>query len=207
MKFKQGIQKSVKIMNIVAPSIVFVLCSILPIIGLFSGGAAQRASLNLLLIFVLPITLIMALCCAASCEWFCVYDDRIEVMWLFGKRNTVYFKDVKYIEKMPVSLGGKLWCVDYYILDDGRKNNDMLDQNSWLNKKKFNVRIYKTPELDALIGELGIEVRDFDGEGRTKRKRSAAPRTLRAKTSAEATRVDMPAEAERDITSADDEAE
>ncbi len=196
MKFKQGVQKSIKVMNILAPGIVLVLCSLLPIVGLFSGGAAQSAALKLLLIFVLPIALIMALCCAASCEWFCVYEDRIEVMWLLGKRNTVYFKDVEYVEKTSVSLGGKLWRVDYYIFNDGRKNNDMLDQNSWLNKKKFNVRIYRTPELEALIGELGIEIRAADGDGKAKRKPTA--RSLFKKRVTDTKVNEDPAEARQD---------
>ena len=41
---------------------------------------------------------------------------------------------------------------EFYILNDGRKNNkNFANINSCYNKKKFNLRIYKTPELEKFI--------------------------------------------------------
>lgn len=40
----------------------------------------------------------------------------------------------------------------FYIFNDGRKNNNnILDVNSCYNSKKYNLRIYKTAELENYI--------------------------------------------------------
>ena len=106
----------------------------------------------LLIIFVYLIVLVpLLLIPLRDMEWYYVYKDRIEVRNVFGLRNTVYFKQVSFVEEtdIMISMGGPK---TFYIFNDGRKNNrNIYNINSCYNNKKFNLRIYKTNELENYI--------------------------------------------------------
>ncbi len=93
-------------------------------------------------------------------EWFCIYQDRIEVRNIYGIRNVVYYKDVLFVEELDIPLGSYGWKKRFYIFNDGRNNNDSdIDYNSCYNSKKYNLRIYKTPQLeDYITNVLGLNI-------------------------------------------------
>ena len=86
-------------------------------------------------------------------EWFYIFDDRIEARYLLGVKNQVFFSDVLSIEETVIYLtvhGNNK--KQFYIFNNGRKNsNHIVDQNSSRNQKKYNLRIYKTPQLEEFI--------------------------------------------------------
>ena len=75
------------------------------------------------------------------------------------KKNTVYFKDVLYVEELKISVARYKTRL-FYIFYDGRRNNrSLFDINSCYNKKKFNFRIYKTEQLeDYITNVLKLEI-------------------------------------------------
>ena len=86
-------------------------------------------------------------------EWFYIFDDRIEARYLLGVKNQVFFSDVLSIEEAVIYLtvhGNNK--KQFYFFNDGRKNNNhFLDQNTSRNQKKYNLRIYKTPQLEEFV--------------------------------------------------------
>ena len=115
---------------------------------------------KLLLMFFLPFYIVMIIVGLNSLEWYNVYDDRIEARGVYKIKNTVYFKDILYVEKtaIPVFTRGK--AKEFYIFNDGRKNNNsIINYNSPHNKSKFNLRIYKTPLIDEYISVKGFVIK------------------------------------------------
>ena len=98
-------------------------------------------------------------------EWFEIYEDKIIVKNNAQRiKNIVIFENVKFVEEGKLNLlNNAPELVDYYILNDGRKNKrpGMHDRNEFLNKKKYNFRIYKTEELEAFLKER-FEIRQKD---------------------------------------------
>lgn len=84
-------------------------------------------------------------------EWYHIYKDHIEVRNVFGLKNTVYFKQVSFVEEVDISVSiGKQKT--YYIFNDGRKNTrNLLGIYPFYNNKKINLRIYKTKEMEKFI--------------------------------------------------------
>ena len=97
-------------------------------------------------------------------ERFEIYEDKIIVRNnALRIRNMVLLENVKFVEEGKLSIGGAENFVDYYILNDGRKNkrSGWQYRNGIYNKKKYNLRIYKTEELEAFLKER-FEIRQKD---------------------------------------------
>ena len=114
------------------------------------------------LMVVLVIGMLCILIAIKDLEWFIIYKDRIEVKTIYHIRNIVYFKDVVFIEEIKLQVF-KMQYIPYFIFNDGRKNNNnIFDYTSYLNKKNYNLRIYKTPELEEFItNHLKIEIKNL----------------------------------------------
>ena len=99
-----------------------------------------------------------------ECEKFEIYEDKIIVRNALRIKNVVLLKNVKFVEegKLPLLDKGPV-DVDYYILNDGRKNKrpGWPHRNKFINRKKYNLRIYKTAELEAFLKER-FEIRKKD---------------------------------------------
>ena len=111
-----------------------------------------QSFLMFVFIFHLPIFLIALLLSLSQLEWYLVYSDRIEVKGIFSIKNTVYFEKVLFVERTEIPLTNRGMHTPFFIFNDGRKNNgNILDSNSCYNRKKYNLRIYITPELEEYI--------------------------------------------------------
>ena len=113
------------------------------------------------LMVILVIGMLCILIAIKDLEWFIIYKDRIEVKTIYHIRNIVYFKDVVFIEEIKLQVF-KMQYIPYFIFNDGRKNNNnIFDYTAYLNKKNFNLRIYKTPELEEFItNHIKIEIKN-----------------------------------------------
>ena len=150
MIFKQKILKEQKIGFFVC---VFAFTAILVAFLFFTQNVYPIDFPTLLLIIfvyviaVLPNLLIQL----RDMEWYCIYKDRIEARNVFGLRNTVYFKQVSFVEEtdIMISMGGPK---TFYIFNDGRKNTrNLFGIYPFYNNKKINLRIYKTKEIEKFI--------------------------------------------------------
>ena len=157
MVFKQNVLKEekLKLAIFLIPIFFLSLIGILYCLG-DSDTADIEALITFLLVFYLPMFLLMLLMLLLgliNLEWFHIYEDSIEVRYIFGKKNIVYFDKVVFVQELKISLTSRgLSKKDFYIFNDGRKNNShFLDLNSCYNKKKFNLRIYKTDELENYV--------------------------------------------------------
>ena len=103
-------------------------------------------------IILIPILILMILMGFIYLEWYCIYDDHIEVRNIYGKKNSVFFNNVSSVEEIEIILITRGKKITFYIFNDGRKNNgNIFDVNSCYNNKKFNLRIYKTNKLENYI--------------------------------------------------------
>lgn len=154
MVFKQGIIKEEKIkllIGIVCVSIPgFALCIINRVYQYDS-----KTLMLFLLLFFFPLFTLIVFLGIMNLEWFYIYDDRLEVRYIFGRKNVVYFEDVLFVQETIICLTSRGWAKQFYIFNDGRKNNNnQFDLNSCYNKKKFNLRIYKTFELEEYVNNV-----------------------------------------------------
>ena len=151
MIFKQNILKEEKIKFLISIIGVFTIY-----IAIFVIGLITEENLELLLFFAsmifLPILIPMILIGFKNMEWYCIYEDHIEVRNIYGKKNSVFFDNVYSVEEIEINLTARGMKKRFYIFDDGRKNNsNIFDINSCYNNKKFNLRIYKTNKLENYI--------------------------------------------------------
>jgi hypothetical protein len=162
MIFKQKISKEEKFKFGIG-----MLCGILPcifILILIIIDGAKVEDIIILSILSLPIILLMLLLGVKELEWYHIFNDHVEVRNIFGIRNSVYYNNVNFIEEVNISLTSKgEFKKTFYVFNDGRKNNhNILKINSCYNKKKYNLRIYKTPELEEFItNHLKIEIKNL----------------------------------------------
>ena len=151
MVFKQGVLKEKKDITI-SLSIVFVWVWLALVLVILYKEENPMIPIVAWSLFWLPFDLILIFGQLHECEWHCVYDDRIETRCIYGIKNTVHFENVLLIEELPISITTRGKDYAFYIFNDGRKNNgNFLDCNSCYNRKKYNLRIYKTPELEEFI--------------------------------------------------------
>ena len=154
--FKQPVykvQKEIFLDFWIIPGFVFLMCTILYIISMKRLDDLIMCSLGFISTLGLPISYRLY-----GCEKFEIYEDKIIVRNALRIRNVTLLKNVKFVEegKLPlVKGGGPENFVDYYVLNDGRKNKrpGWQHRNVVLNKKKYNLRIYKTEELEAFLRE------------------------------------------------------
>ncbi len=151
MIFKQGILKEEIIKYLI---ILFVTLNV-PI-ALIIIVLTNHDDLKLLMIFILlfyiPIFFLLNILGLKNLEWFVIYKDKIEARGLFGIKNIVYYDKIISIEEVSINLTSRGMKKQFYILNDGRKdNNNLLNINSCYNNKKFNFRIYKSSELENYL--------------------------------------------------------
>ncbi len=158
--FKQGILKEEKNRWISGFAIILVLPIIL-LVSVIIRQEFDKYFMFFVLVVLGPQFFLIAVSCATSMEWFCIYEDRIEVRNLFRVKNVVYYDRVKFVEEVTINLTSRGMEKQFYIFNDGRKNNNsLLDLNSCYNRKKYNLRIYKTPELeDYILNTLYLELK------------------------------------------------
>ena len=121
------------------------------VIGLITEENPKLLLLVLSIIFI-PILILIILIGFEYLEWYYIYDDHIEVRNIYGKKNSVFFNNVSSVEEIEINLTTRGMKKAFYIFNDGRKNNrNVYNINSCYNNKKFNLRIYKTNELENYI--------------------------------------------------------
>ena len=150
MIFKQGVLKEEKIKFLIAIIAPFIPFFVVSVIGIVQGEI--QSVLVFSLIFLVPLFSVAVLGGLTNLEWFNIYEDRIEARYLFGIKNIVYFDNVLDVQQVKINLTTRGMEKEFYIFNDGRKNNKSIANiKSCYNKKKFNLIIYKTPELEKLI--------------------------------------------------------
>lgn len=108
--------------------------------------------ITIFLIALFPILIIILLIGFKNLEWYIVYNNKIEVRNIYGIKNIVFYDSVLFIEELEINLTTRGMNKKFYIFNDGRKNNNSIfNINSCYNNKKFNLRIYKTKELENYI--------------------------------------------------------
>ena len=80
-------------------------------------------------------------------EWYCIYDDHIEVRNIYGKINSVFYNNVSSVEEVEIYLyrGTKK---KFYIFNDGRKNNgNIFDFIKWEDEAPWSIEDLKKLEV------------------------------------------------------------
>ena len=154
MVFKQGIVKEEKIKFLVQ-----IISVLIPWIAIVIVALIRRDDIEILLLlscgFFLPMTVISILVALKNLESFHIYEDGIVVTNVYGIKNAVCFDKVLFVEELTIRLYRTGMEKPFYVFNDGRKNNNsFLDLNSCYNKKKFNLRIHKTPELENYVTNI-----------------------------------------------------
>ena len=87
--FKQGVSKEEKI-----KFFSIISCVAIPYIAIIIINAMYQYDMKALIVFLLmcffPLFVLTILMGMNYLEWYCIYDDRIEVRCPFGKKNVVY---------------------------------------------------------------------------------------------------------------------
>lgn len=151
MIFKQNVLKEEIIkFSIGVIGVLTIYISII-VIGLITKENPELLLFSLSIIFI-PILILIILIGFKYLEWYCIYDDHIEVRNIYGKKNSVFFNNVSSVEEIEINLTTRGMKKVFYIFNDGRKNNgNIFDVNSCYNNKKFNLKIYKTNKLENYI--------------------------------------------------------
>ena len=151
MIFKQKILKEEKMKFYIVFACLFTLISLF-LIFCFAIKESFELIFMVISIIIFPLFTIFFLIQLNYFEWFYIFSDRIEVRCPYGLKNKVYFKNIVLIEEVSINLTSRGMKKQFYIINDGRKNNsNFFNINSCYNKKKFNLRIYKTEQLKKYI--------------------------------------------------------
>ena len=151
MVFKQNVLKEEIIKFLIVIIGVIAIYIAILVIGLITEEDPKLMVFGLSIIFI-PILISMILIGFKYLEWYCIYDDHIEVRNIYGKKNSVFFNNVSCVEEIEINLTARGMEKVFYIFNDGRKNNrNIFNINSCYNNRKFNLRIYKTNELENYI--------------------------------------------------------
>ena len=136
MVFKQGVSKEEEIKFLITVIGSFIPFLVVAIIGMVHQEF-QAVVVFLLTIF-LPLFSLILLFGLMNLEWFNIYEDRIEARYIFGVKNIVYFDDVLDVQQTKINLTTRGIEKEFYIFNDGRKNNKSIaNVKSCYNKKKF----------------------------------------------------------------------
>ena len=150
MRFKQKVMKEELIKFAVVFGIELAFVCILCIISLMRDEDAIAVMLGFLVVFS-PILIAITLIGLYYLEHFEIYDDKIVVKTIYGIKSQVMLCDVLSVEEKKINLIGRGELLrDFYVLNDGRKDRVT---DGCHNGKKYNVRIYKTPELTAFLSD------------------------------------------------------
>ena len=159
MIFKQGVLKEEK-----QKFSILLICSCLPMFVIILIALLNKTDLKILTFFIsifcIPLFLVILLIDFYNLEWYHIYEDRIEVRCIFGIKNIVCYNDVVSVDEVKINLTSRGMEKTFYIFNDGRRNNNnVLNVNSCYNKKRFNLRIYKTYELEKyIVDHLNLKV-------------------------------------------------
>ena len=153
MIFKQKVLKEEKIKLSIIFSCLFILVLLVVIFAVICDGSFELI-FTFVSIILLPLFIILFLVQLNYFEWFYIFNDIIEVRCPYGIKNIVYFNNILSIEEVSINLKTRGMEKQFYIINDGRKNNDnFFNINSCYNRKKFNLRIYKTEQLKEFINK------------------------------------------------------
>lgn len=157
MLFRQRILKAEIVKFIVTNVCMLMLWIPLVLIGLIRDRDAKAVLMMTALLT--PLFLFLILMGLNCLEWYDVYEDRIEAKCIFGRKNVVYYHEVQFVELAMIGIARGIQK-PFYIFNDGRKNNSsILDINSPSNKKKFNLRIHYSPEMENhILNTLGMPI-------------------------------------------------
>ena len=151
MIFKQNVLREEIIKFLIVVIGVFTIYIAVIVIGLITEENPKLLLFGLSIIFI-PILIFITLIGFKYLEWYCIYDDHIEVRNVYGKKNSVFFNKVFSVEEVEINLTNRGMKKKFYIFNDGRKNNsNIFNINSCYNNKKFNLKIYKTNKLENYI--------------------------------------------------------
>ena len=103
MIFKQGVLKEEKIKFSIILTCLFILLFSLLIISIICEGTFELI-FTFFSIILLPLFLILLLFQLNCFEWFCIFNDRIEVRCPYGIKNKVYFNKILSIEEVSINL-------------------------------------------------------------------------------------------------------
>ena len=156
--FRQRIMKEKIILCVATDLILLTLLGVVLLIGFMQGETDITAAVLAVALLFIPISLALLLS-LNELEWYDVYEDRIEVKCIFGRKNVVYYREVQFVELVMIGVARGIQK-PFYIFNDGRKNNSsILDINSPGNKKKFNLRIHYSPEMENhILNTLGMPI-------------------------------------------------
>ena len=165
MIFKQNVLKEEIIKFLIGVIGVLTIYVAVVVIGLITEENPKLLLFGFSIIFS-PILILMILIGFKYLEWYGIYDNRIEVRNIYGVKNTVYYKNVSFVEEIEINLTTRGMKKVFFIFNDGRKNNgNIFDVNSCYNNKKFNLRIYKTNKLENyVINTLKFKMNVEEGE-------------------------------------------
>ena len=160
MIFKQNALKEEKIRFLIAVTGVFALYLATIVLCLTQKEENPEDAVFVLSILFFPILILMILIGLNCIEWFCVYNNRIEAMCIYGRKNVVYFKDVLFVQELTINLTKRGMPKKFLVFNDGRKNSTIFFglANSCYNIKRSNLQIPKTPQLEKYV----IEVLKFE---------------------------------------------
>ena len=112
--FKQGVSKEEKIKFFSVIS-----CVAIPYVVIIIINAMYQYDMKALIVFLLmcffPLFVLTILMGMNYLEWYCIYDDRIEVRCPFGKKNVVYYNNVLFVEEVEISLTARGKDKPFYI--------------------------------------------------------------------------------------------
>lgn len=160
--FQQSVSKEEKRLQV-----SYLGCWLIPLlIGLvycLIRGDDMTAVYSFLGIIALPFLMLHIVVALSCLEWFSIYTDRIEAKTIYGIKNRVYFHEVQFVEEVQINLVAKGMERTFYVFHDGRKSdNEVLGfgKTSCYNKKKYSLRIRKSPALeDYILNTLHFEIR------------------------------------------------
>ena len=150
LRFRQKVMKEQLIKFALVLGVELTFPCLLSIISLVRG---DDDIVGMLVFWVLFSSILIAITLIGLyyLEHFEIYDDKIVVKTIYGIKSQVMLANVLSVEEKKINLIGRGELLrDFYVLNDGR--NDRAS-NGCYNGKKYNVRIYKTPELTAFLSD------------------------------------------------------
>lgn len=157
MLFKQKVCKEEKIKFWIIIACIVIPYAILAIVGFINHDDFN--DFILLFAVLLPIFLLILLIELQNLEWYCIYDDHIDVRNIYHIKNSVYYDKVSSIKEKEFNLTTRGMQKTFYVFDDGRKDNKVFGIDSCYNNRKFNLIVYKTKKLeDYIANTLKIKV-------------------------------------------------
>jgi hypothetical protein len=165
MLYKQGIMREEKVRFALMTGHATILYALMFSIPFWDETFVLRYALVEWLLF-LPLFLAMVLGALANLEWYHFYHDRVEVRNVYGIRSVAYYADVTFIEKRNISLSTHSKGQPFYVFHEDKKEirlpfSEILDYDSdrCHNRRRINVRVYYTEELERFIQNTLKEIK------------------------------------------------